>query len=87
MKFFLPKLTFHHHLHNIYIAPLIYEDEHILVTSLWADIRWPVRTTKSRLPHKQSPSIETHLAVVRGLPGKKFQTESVNEKRSAERRS
>ena len=29
-----------------------------------------------------SPSIETHLAVVRGLPTKKFQTECVNEKSS-----
>ena len=34
-----------------------------------------------------SPSIETHLAVVRGLPTKKFQTEYVNEKSSTKRRS
>ena len=34
-----------------------------------------------------SPSIETHLPVVRGLPTKKFQTECVNEKSSTERRS
>ena len=33
------------------------------------------------------PSIETHLAVVRGLPTRKFQTECVNEKSSTERRS
>ena len=30
--------------------------------------------------HKQSPSIETHLAVVRGLPTKKFLPKCVNEK-------
>ena len=30
----------------------------------------------------RSPSIETHFAVVRGLPTKKFQTECVNEKSS-----
>ena len=34
-----------------------------------------------------TPSIETHLAVVRGLPTKKFQTECVNKKSSTERRS
>ena len=34
-----------------------------------------------------TPSIETHLAVVRGFPTKKFQTECVNEKSSTERRS
>ena len=34
-----------------------------------------------------TPSIETHLAVVRVLPIKKFQTECVNEKSSTERRS
>ena len=37
--------------------------------------------------HKSSPSIETHLAVVRGLPTKKFLPECVNEKSSTERRS
>ena len=34
-----------------------------------------------------SPSIETHLAVVRELPTKKFLPECVNEKSSTERRS
>ena len=34
-----------------------------------------------------TPSIETHLAVVRGLPTKTFLPECVNEKRSTERRS
>ena len=34
-----------------------------------------------------TPSIETHLAVVRGLPTKKFLPECVNEKSSTERRS
>ena len=34
-----------------------------------------------------SPSIETYLAVVRGLPTKKFLPECVNEKSSTERRS
>ena len=33
------------------------------------------------------PSIETHLAVVRGLPTKKFLPKCINEKRSTERRS
>ena len=36
---------------------------------------------------KYSPSIETHLAVVRGLSTNKFQTECFNEKSSTERRS
>ena len=35
----------------------------------------------------QSPSIETHVAVVRGLPTKTFLSECVNEKSSTERRS
>ena len=34
-----------------------------------------------------NPLIETHLAVMRGLPTKKFLPESVNEKSSTERRS
>ena len=34
-----------------------------------------------------SPSIETHLALVRGLPTKNFLPECVNEKSSTERRS
>ena len=34
-----------------------------------------------------TPSIETHLAVVRGLPTKKFLPDCVNEKSSTERRS
>ena len=34
-----------------------------------------------------SPSIETHLAVMSGLPTKKFLLECVNEKSSTERRS
>ena len=34
-----------------------------------------------------SPSIETHLAVVRELPTKKFRSECVNEKSSTERHS
>ena len=34
-----------------------------------------------------TPSIETHLAVVRGLPTKNFLPECVNEKSSTERRS
>ena len=34
-----------------------------------------------------TPSIETQLAVVRGLPTKNFQTDCVNEKSSTERRS
>ena len=37
--------------------------------------------------HKQPPSIETHLAVVRGLPTKTFLPECVNEKSKTERRS
>ena len=36
---------------------------------------------------EHSPSIETHLAVVRGLPTKKFLPECVNEKSSTERRN
>ena len=36
---------------------------------------------------RTTPSIETHLAVVRGLPTKKFLPECVNEKSSTERRS
>ena len=36
--------------------------------------------------HIQSPSIETHLAVVRGFPTKKFLPKCVNEKSSTERR-
>ena len=34
-----------------------------------------------------TPSIETHLAMVRGLPTKKFLPECVNEKSSTEHRS
>ena len=34
-----------------------------------------------------APSIETHLAMMRGLPTKKFQPECVNQKSSTERRS
>ena len=34
-----------------------------------------------------APSIETHLAVMMGLPTKKFRPECVNEKSSTERRS
>ena len=33
-----------------------------------------------------NPSIETHLAVVRGLPANKFLPKCVNKKRSSERR-
>ena len=36
---------------------------------------------------EHSPSIETHLAVVRGLPTKKFLLKCVNEKSSTERRN
>ena len=50
-----------------------YKDVHII------NRRWKL----DNLP----PSIETHLAVVRGLPTKKFLPECVNEKSSTERRS
>ena len=36
---------------------------------------------------EEGKKIETHLAVVRGLPSKKFLSECVNEKSSTERRS
>ena len=36
--------------------------------------------------HSSTPSIETHLAVVRGLPTKKFQPKCVSKKSSSERR-
>ena len=35
----------------------------------------------------RNPSIETHLAVVTGLPTKKFLPKYINEKSSTERRS
>ena len=52
-----------------------------MVTTKWAYQR------ERSFTSNYSPSIETHLAVVRGLPTKKFQTECINEKSSTERRS
>ena len=43
----------------------------------------PYHTKENKAIRYSSPLIETHLAVVRGLPTKKFLPECVNEKSSA----
>ena len=57
---------------------------------------WKIRKNTFFAEHHQTtasdyssitPSIETHLAAVRGLPTKKFLPQCVNEKSSTERRS
>ena len=65
-------------------------DEHLTkvdnTTQMIMEIYFDIQTA-ARGNTSTTPSIETHLAVVRGLPTKKFQTEYVNEKSSTERRS
>ena len=58
----------------------VLQDLSVVLTHLFVD-----RCLSHR--YSLSPSIETHLAVVRGLPTKKFLPECINEKSSTERRS